>query len=403
MIKYFIASLGLISLILDLLLYLWIRRALPKNKIAQRAFLAHFLIIDAAIVIALLMYSRLTSVDSQAYIQIVMWIICIFFMTIIPKLIYSIFSLLDYPLSWIAGKKMKVFSVTGAILSVMILVVMIWSATVGRNNIITKQIVIESERIPATFNGYRIAFISDLHVGNLPKSGRLIKNMVNIINNENVDMVVNGGDIVNSDARELNENLMEILASIRSVDGVYSVFGNHDLGFYIGDNVTITPSQSVDMLRNKQAEMGWKMLDNQSSHITRGNDSIAIGGVNYPTSGSHNGRDSGLGGSNLEATLNNVDDSTFTILISHTPELWNKILSDSKADLTLSGHVHAMQLKLTAGKWRWSPAKWMYERWSGLYNEQDRNLYINDGMGYVMYPMRVGTRPEITIITLKSI
>lgn len=398
MIKYFIISLGIISLALDISLYVWIKKTLPGSKIARRAYLAHFIIIDSVIAAALLMYGN----GSQAYMQILMWVVCIFFITIVPKIVYSIFSLIDYPASWILGKRIKVCSIIGAVVAGAIFIAMLWGATIGRSSIQTRNINIESKRIPSSFNGYRIAFVSDIHLGNIHKNNRLIKKMASIINSENVDLVVNGGDLVNIDARELNEEAAKILGSIRSTDGTFSVFGNHDLGFYIGDTMAITPSQSVEMLRHKQAAMGWKMLVNEAEYIVRGGDSITISGVNYPLKGRHNGRDSGLGGCDIDATLNGINDSTYNILISHTPELWEESLSKAPVDLMLSGHVHAMQLKLSLGEWKWSPAKWLYERWSGLYTEQQRNLYINDGMGYVMYPMRIGTRPEITIITLKS-
>lgn len=97
-----------------------------------------------------------------------------------------------------------------------------------------------------------------------------------------------------------------------------------------------------------------------------------------------------------------MPDSLFNLLIAHTPEVWDEALATGRADLTLSGHVHAMQLKIRLGGWAWSPAEWMYDRWSGLYEEDGKYLFVNDGMGYVMYPMRIGTYPSITVITLKS-
>jgi predicted MPP superfamily phosphohydrolase len=69
----------------------------------------------------------------------------------------------------------------------------------------------------------------------------------------------------------------------------------------------------------------------------------------------------------------------------------------------LSGHTHAMQAKIKIGRLQWSPAKWMYTHWSGLYTQNGRHLYVNEGLGYVLYPMRIGTKPEITLITLQRI
>ncbi len=103
----------------------------------------------------------------------------------------------------------------------------------------------------------------------------------------------------------------------------------------------------------------------------------------------------------LDEIYASVPDSLFDITIAHIPQLWTPILEKRSADLTLSGHVHAMQMKFPAGERGVSPARLLYPRWSGLYEEDGRALYINDGIGCVLYPMRLGARPEITLVTLK--
>ena len=84
-----------------------------------------------------------------------------------------------------------------------------------------------------------------------------------------------------------------------------------------------------------------------------------------------------------------------------TPQHWDEIVQDKLGDITLAGHIHAMQMKLPIGERGISPSQIKYKRWSGLYEQQGRWLYINDGIGYGMYPMRIGARPEITVIELK--
>ena len=83
------------------------------------------------------------------------------------------------------------------------------------------------------------------------------------------------------------------------------------------------------------------------------------------------------------------------------PQLWDNIRELHPADLTLAGHVHAMQIAIKVGQWRLSPSMLLYNRWSGLYQEQGQYLYINDGIGYGLFPMRIGARPEITLFELK--
>ena len=104
----------------------------------------------------------------------------------------------------------------------------------------------------------------------------------------------------------------------------------------------------------------------------------------------------------MEQAYAPVPEETFDLTISHTPEFWDQALRTGNPDLTLSGHVHAMQFKIPLGCRGWSPASWKYDRWSGLYSQLEKYLSINDGMGYVMYPMRIGTPPSITVITLKK-
>lgn len=85
----------------------------------------------------------------------------------------------------------------------------------------------------------------------------------------------------------------------------------------------------------------------------------------------------------------------------HIPQLWGQIADAGYGDLTLAGHVHSMQMKLRLFGRAFSPAQLLYTRWSGRYDEGGRTLYINDGTGYVVFPMRLGAYPEITLITLR--
>ena len=294
------------------------------------------------------------------------------------------------------------FTAAGLVLGVVSFVNVIYGATAGITRFQVKHVTYESERLPEGFDGYRIALFTDLHTGTQPRNRRLIRRMVALINREHPDMVVNAGDLVNIDSHELDDRVMSILSTLHGRDGVYSVLGNHDLGFYMRPKENFTPRQSVEELLAKQRAMGWKPLVNESAPIRRGADSILVTGVNFPETGTNHGRDTGMAGCDMQEVFRSVPPDTYNLLLAHTPEQWDEARSAGDPDLTLSGHVHAMQFKLTLGPWSWSPAKFLYERWSGLYSENGKYLYINDGMGYVMYPMRIGTNPSITVITLES-
>ena len=402
MILYLIVILSVVSVTLDLLILRRIRRRLPDKRWLRRLYLAHFLLLDAGIVAALLFYRCCSEAGAESYMHVILWVICLFFMSVGPKSVYMLVSLLDYPAGWVRRKKVRLFSRIGLAAGALTLLVMIWGATAGRSRIVEEDLIVRSDKIPAAFDGYKIVLFTDLHAGNEPGNRRFIRRMVRKINEQHPDLVVNAGDLVNIDARELTDSVMSVLSGIRAKDGVYSVYGNHDLGIYLSRDSDLTPRQSFDELAVRQRAMGWKPLVNESAPIRRGADSILVTGVNFPETGTNHGRVTGMAGCDMQEVFQSVPPDTYNLLLAHTPEQWDEARSAGDPDLTLSGHVHAMQFKLTLGPWSWSPAKFLYERWSGLYSENGKYLYINDGMGYVMYPMRIGTNPSITVITLES-
>ena len=255
MIKIFILLLALISILQDLLIRHRLKKAFPERPWIHRIYLASFLLLDTLIVIALTCYRMAPDAASPRYVQIILWVIAIFMMSIVPKLIYLLFSLLDYPASRVKKRRVHWFSAVGLIVGLYCLGVMIYGATRGRNHIEVKEITITSDKLPAAFDGYRIVMFSDLHTGNYGPHNTLIRRMTEKINALEADLVVNGGDVVNTNARELSGKDMAALASIRSRDGIYSVFGNHDLGFYMRERAGFGPVESVNYW--KKNKPGW--------------------------------------------------------------------------------------------------------------------------------------------------
>ena len=403
MLTYFILALAVLSVSLDWLLFRRLARKYPARRALRRTYLTASIAIDAAIVVALALYRRTSEAESEQFMRLIMWVIWLFFASIVPKIVYSALAWIDYPVSRLRKRPSRIFSRIGLAAATLTLLVLIWGATFGRTHIDVHRIALRSDKLPAAFDGYRIALFTDLHTGTQPRNRRLIRRMVALINREHPDMVVNAGDLVNIDSHELDDRVMSILSTLYGRDGVYSVLGNHDLGFYMRPKENFTPRQRVEELLAKQRAMGWNLLDNESRYVRRGSDSISVTGVNFPIGKKLNGRQNvDFARCDFDAAYRGVPDSLFNLLIAHTPEVWDEALATGRADLTLSGHVHAMQLKIRLGGWAWSPAEWMYDRWSGLYEEDGKYLFVNDGMGYVMYPMRIGTYPSITVITLKS-
>lgn len=393
----------LIFVAFSILLDFYITRRLTKRKSnIRKSYVAYSIIFHTAFLCMILLarfFNDPLSVGNFTPMAI-MWFTWIYFVSLTARSIIVLFLLLASMVkAWHRSIELAGFCVAG-----MVVIIMVYGATIGRSELRVENVQIKINDLPGSFNGYRIAHFSDVHLGNLPKHSKLVSSMVDSINSQSVDMVAFTGDLINISSYELNEHYMKVLSSIQSTDGVHSVWGNHDYGIYVFDTLALSPRTTQNQLRRKQKDMGWTLLENESRWIKRGNDSVALVGVTFPSS-SHFGRmqDIPFEISNLAKAMEGVDDSCFSVLLSHSPVLFDSTSSVLRyPDLTLSGHVHAMQMKFKMGDCSISPAGLIYNYFSGLYHRDDKYLYINDGLGFVFYPMRIGTRPELTIYTLIS-
>lgn len=291
--------------------------------------------------------------------------------------------------------------ITGLSITGIIALTLLYGVTITRTDYEIKRITIESTRLPKSFDGYKIVQISDIHIGTMVNAEKELREIVQICNAQNADMIVVSGDLVNVRYSELTPDLAAILSQMKAKDGVFSVTGNHDIGVYMRNKESLTIEENTTRLLYRQRAMGWTTLEDQTKYIVRGKDSIAVTGIAFSEKLQEFRHSFDLPYIDLKEAYEGYDSKYFNITISHIPQAWDSVLKDSLADLTLSGHVHAMQFKIPIGERGISPAMWGYKRWSGLYKEQDRHLYINDGIGSVLFPLRVGARPEITVITLR--
>jgi predicted MPP superfamily phosphohydrolase len=332
----------------------------------------------------------------------IMWLLWVFLLTALPKLLFTLGSLFDWLIALIVRKRYHLFRWVGGAIALVVVVGMICGATVGREKFVVDSVEVCSLRLPEAFEGYRIVQFSDVHLGTLNRPEQRLAQMVETINSLDADLVVNSGDIVNISYRDFTPEAAAVLSQIKARDEVVSVYGNHDLGFYIKDSLALPPAENVARLGEIFAGMGWHTLRDQTMYVHRGADSIAVSGINFPHDGHLNGHNSDLAGIDLVKTFEGVPPDIYSVMVSHAPQMWEQIIGEGRGDLTLSGHVHAMQVKINLLGWEWSPAQLLYKEWSGLYrNSDNKSLYINDGIGYVGYPMRVGAPSQITLITLR--
>ncbi len=401
--KWLVFILFFAALLADVYIYRGVICGYFKRLPARIAYIVFAIVTDGAALTVFILYGFAAGRSSTA-VMAVMWLIWIFFLTAFPKLLFATGGFLDYIISLIFRRRVLVFRPVAVCLAAVVAAAMIYGATAGRTKIKVNEVEICSDRLPEGFDGYRIVQFSDLHIGTMPNAEKRISCIVGRINGLDPDMVVNTGDIVNISCADLTPDIMSELSRIEAADGVWSVWGNHDLGFYVRDTVALPPRENISRLSDKLRGMGWTTLTNESAYIRRGGDSILLSGVNYPEDRNLNGHNSALSGADMNKTFAGLSPETFSVVLSHAPQMWREIMDRGFGDLTLSGHVHSMQIKLNLFGRRWSPAKYLYREWSGYYVENKAkkcSLYINDGMGCVGYPMRIGAAPELTLFILK--
>ena len=268
---------------------------------------------------------------------------------------------------------------------------LIFGATEGNQYFQVKKTTIESKDVPQAFDGYRIVQLSDMHVGSWNGNTQAMEKAVSIINDLQPDLIVFTGDLVNNLASEL-DNFIPVFSKLKAKDGVYSVLGNHDYSTYIHWENPEDQKEELVRLKQKQAEMGWTMLNNQHVKLYNQNDSIALIGVE------NSGRPPFPDYAKLSEAMQGTEDM-FQILLSHDPTHWRReVLPQTDSELMLAGHTHAMQTKIFG----FTPAQFIYAENDGLYQEGEQMLYVNIGLGHLLYPMRLGAWPEITLLTLKK-
>lgn len=250
--------------------------------------------------------------------------------------------------------------------------------------------------LPSAFDGLKVVHISDIHAGSFDDLKEVQKG-VEMIQDLNPDLILFTGDLVNQDADEILP-YMDLFQSLHAPLGKFSCLGNHDYGTYKKWNSEADLKNNLLKLFRYQQEMGFTLLNNKTAVIQQNNQEICIVGVEnwgkppFPQKG------------DLNKAIQNINPNAFKILMSHDPTHWEaKVLPHAvEFQLTLSGHTHGMQFGVEIPGIKWSPSKYIYKQWAGLYQSKNQYLYVNRGFGFLGFPGRVGIWPEITEITLRS-
>ncbi|HPE82112.1 MAG: metallophosphoesterase [Aequorivita sp.] len=274
---------------------------------------------------------------------------------------------------------------------------LIYGMVQGKYNYKVLKYALEFDDLPDEFDGFTLTQISDVHSGSFDNHNK-VEYAVNLINEQQSDVILFTGDLVNNIADEMND-WKQLFSTLKAKEGVFSVLGNHDYGDYVSWESASGKAENLEKLKMLQKEMGWNLLLNENRYLDRNGQKIALIGVeNWGENGFKQAGD-------LDKACKGISDSDFKILMSHDPSHWQaKVKRDPRHfHLTLSGHTHGMQFGIEIpGIIKWSPIKYRYKNWAGIYEEFGRYINVNRGFGFLGYPGRVGIWPEITVIQLKK-
>ena len=267
----------------------------------------------------------------------------------------------------------------------------------GAHDYQVEKISLKLSKLPAAFKGLKIAQISDIHTGSFFNK-IAVKGGVEMLLREKPDVIFFTGDLVNNESKEV-QNYFDVFNKVKAPLGVYSTLGNHDYGDYVRWGSPEAKKQNLKDLMKAHELMGWNLLMDEHRFLEESGEKLAIIGV----------QNIGLGRfpwyGNLDKAYTGTEEASAKLLLSHDPTHWNaEVTKQAKfkdIDVAFAGHTHGAQFGVhIPGFDRWSPAKYIYKQWAGLYEENGQQLYVNRGYGYLGYPGRVGMPPEISIFTL---
>jgi hypothetical protein len=251
-----------------------------------------------------------------------------------------------------------------------------WGVFVRRRWVRVRTLDVAIPDLPPSFEGYRIAQLSDLHIGSLCPRERGDK-WVRRVNDLDVDLVALTGDYV-TNGSAFHKDIAAVITALRGKDGVVAVMGNHD---YFGDGeplIRLLRGGGVTVLRNE-----WKTIE-------RGGGRVTLAGVD----------DTWTRRADVTRSLKGRDPTLPVIALAHDPALFPRLAREG-ASLVLSGHTHWGQIAAPFLATRLNISRLSFRYHAGIYREGGSTLYIHPGLGTTGPPIRVGSPPEITILRLR--
>jgi predicted MPP superfamily phosphohydrolase len=332
--------------------------------------------------------------EEPAHIWILMNIAGMICAVVFPRIILSIFHFSGKYARRRTGGHNRALTNTGIILSAFIFAVIATGTLHGRFNFKTENYTVKVKGLQKDLEGLRIVQISDLHLSSYYHHKDVMLKVISRVNELKPDLLINTGDFVTFGWREFGR-FDTILRIPRAKYGNFAVMGNHDFGTYQPYYTEADRENNVLIMNNQIKSSGYTLLNDEFNTVRIKDATIAIIGVITKGSFPH------IIYGNLNKATDGIGNVDYKILMSHDPNHWGEaVLGKTDIDLTLSGHTHGMQIGIITRKFRWSPAKFFYPRWNGLYREGDQQLVVNRGLGVLAVPFRIWMPPEISVITL---
>lgn len=392
-----IVFLCLAILLVDVLAFYWllsITNFITSSFLQNLIYIAFWVFTIGLISSIIILKSRLDHIHPKRKQLLISSLYGLSISSFIPKLIFVLIISLLYFTNTIFSEKESLIIVPliGVLSGFLPFFVILYGIFRTLYRFKIHRIHIKFEDLPLSFYGLRVVHISDLHLGSFNSRYHILERAVKLINHLKPDLIFFTGDLVNNYAWEL-KGWSSVLKKLSAKIGKYAVLGNHDYGDYSSWKSPSSKLSNFESIKYFFKKIDFKLLLNNADVIERNGEKIAVVGVeNW-------GNPPFKKYGNLDKSLESVNDVSFKILLSHDPTHWNEeILQKTNIALTLSGHTHGMQAGISIKNRKWSPIKYKYKHWAGLYKHNNQYLYVNRGLGWLGFPGRLGMRPEITLL-----
>jgi uncharacterized protein len=409
----FILILGLLSLLMVWYIFQGVKRLVADwrplyRRVLYRIYWSFF--IGFILIFAATFYWRSTTDQTTPFMQ---WVINAFLTLLVTQLSFSLVLLVediirgkiglfrlfqprrkkDKEVTHLPGRR-KFVSQAALLLAALPFTSFIYGVVRGKYKYTLHRHILYFDDLPAAFDGFTIAQLSDIHAGSF-NDFDAVQEGIQLVKEQNADLFVFTGDLVNNLASEI-EPYLAAFGQIKAPFGQYSILGNHDYGMYVDWNSEAEAQANLEALKQHHRSMGYRLLLDEHITLKKGGDSISLLGVENWGKGFIEKGD-------INKALQGVEQGAFKLLLTHDPSHWTEVVRDhaTHIHLTLCGHTHGMQFGIESPLVNWSPVQYRYKHWAGLARERGKMLYVNRGFGFIGFSGRVGIWPEISVLELR--